>query len=366
MFNRMILKTKKLQNSGFYEFSLFFKTVIAFTSFCLLASCTENRKNKGVAPLNQESFTIGIGSCHKNDLKDSSIWNDIVKRNPDLWVWLGDIVYADTEDMSEMKKEYDLLKFDKSYQNLIQSTEVIGIWDDHDYGLNDGGKYFPKKKESKLQLLDFLDVDSSNAVFEHEGIYNTYVYGEGKKKIKIILLDTRYFRDSLERKSNKGNRYFVNETGDILGEDQWQWLEEELTKNEAAVHIIASGYQVLAWEPFFEKWSNFPTARNRLFELLKKTNPNKAILLSGDRHISEIAKMDLEGLDYPLYEFTCSGLTHTWSEEWPEENRYRVSELIIQKNFGLINIEWKNDLPSITFEIRGSNNQLFESYSPKF
>jgi alkaline phosphatase D len=341
------------------------KFIVIILGVFLFFSCGEKGRNQQET-IKEDSFTIGLGSCYNTRLNDNTIWKEIVKNEPDSWIWLGDIVYADTEDMSKMKQAYDELKFDEEYQKLIKKSEVIGIWDDHDYGINDGGKEFPKKKQSKLQLLDFLDVDSSNSVFSHEGVYNSYVYGEENRKVKVILLDTRYFRDSLIRNSNEGNRYKVNETGDILGEEQWIWLESELSKNEASIHIIASGYQVVAWEPFFEKWSNFPVARRRLFDLLKQTNPNKAFLLSGDRHISEGAKIDLEGLKYPLYEFTCSGLTHTWSENWPEENRYRVTDLVVEKNFGLINIDWDGDVPSITFEIRGKDNQLFTSYSPKF
>jgi len=341
------------------------KSIVIVFAIVLFFSCSEKSKTSQQV-MNSDSFTIALGSCYKTSLNDNSIWKEVIKNKPDSWIWLGDIVYADTEDMSKMKQEYDLLKYDKEYQKLVKTSEVIGIWDDHDYGANDGGKAFPKKKQSKIQLLNFLDVDPSNSVFDHEGIYNSYTYGKGNRKIKVLLLDTRYFRDGLIRNSNKGNGYKVNETGDILGEEQWKWLAGELEKNEAAVHIIASGYQVIAWEPFFEKWSNFPVARARLFELLKRSNPNRAFLLSGDRHISEVAKLDLDGLNYPLYEFTCSGLTHTWSEIWPEENRYRVTDLIVEKNFGLINIEWNGDVPSITFEIRGKDNQLFTSFSPKF
>jgi alkaline phosphatase D len=341
------------------------KSILILLGIVLIFSCNEKSQNKPET-IKNDSFTIGLGSCYNARLNDNTIWKEVIKNNPDSWIWLGDIVYADTEDMSKMKQEYDALKYDEEYQNLVKKTQIIGVWDDHDYGINDGGKEFPKKKESKIQLLDFLDVDSSNSVFDHEGVYNSYIYGEGNRKIKVILLDTRYFRDSLIRNSNEGNRYKVNETGDILGEDQWKWLASELEKNEASIHIIASGYQIIAWEPFFEKWSNFPVARERLFELLKRTNPNRAFLLSGDRHISEVAKLDLEGLNYPLYEFTCSGLTHTWSDNWPEENMYRVTDLIVKKNFGIINIEWNDDLPSITFEIRGKDNQLFTSYAPKF
>lgn len=328
----------------------------------LFLGCGRDRSNK----IENDIFKIAIGSCYNSDLNDNSMWQEVRNTNPDLWIWLGDIVYADTEDMSVMKQKYDELKQDGEYQKLLNSIEIIGIWDDHDYGQNDGGKSYPKKKESKEQLLEFLDVDKSDSLYQHKGIYTSYIYGSEGKKVKVILLDTRYFRDDLIADTISDERYQINQTGDILGDEQWVWLENELLKNEANIHIIASGYQIIPWEQKFEKWSNFPSSRQRLFDLLVKIRPNRAFLLSGDRHISEVSKIDLKELGYPLYEFTSSGITHTWSQVWPEENKHRVTDLIIKKNFGIININWSNKEPKITFEIRGHNNSLFATYEPKF
>lgn len=35
--------------------------------------------------------------------------------------------------------------------------QVIGTWDDHDYGLNDAGKEFMGKNMTQKLLMDFLD-----------------------------------------------------------------------------------------------------------------------------------------------------------------------------------------------------------------
>jgi hypothetical protein len=39
--------------------------------------------------------TIAFGSCNKSDMPQD-YWQNIGKTNPDLWIWLGDIIYADT------------------------------------------------------------------------------------------------------------------------------------------------------------------------------------------------------------------------------------------------------------------------------
>ena len=40
---------------------------------------------------------IAFGSCSKFDY-GTDIWPFISKEKPDLWIWLGDIVYADTDN----------------------------------------------------------------------------------------------------------------------------------------------------------------------------------------------------------------------------------------------------------------------------
>ena len=42
-------------------------------------------------------------------------------------------------------------------------------------------------------FLDYIDEPKNSERYNREGLYISYVFGEGNKKIKIILLDVRYF-----------------------------------------------------------------------------------------------------------------------------------------------------------------------------
>ena len=306
----------------------------------------------------QSTFVIAFGSCSHQDDPDQ-LWNDVLSQKPNLWMWIGDNIYGDTHNMDSMKAMYDIQKAHPDYQKVLQTMPVIGTWDDHDYGVNDGGKFFSKKEESKNVMLDFLDVAKDAEVRKHAGVYQSYEYGSLKQKIKVILLDTRYFRDTLARSKEKGKRYVTNIDGDILGEEQWRWLEEELKSSDASLHIIASSIQFLSREHLFEKWENFPKARKRMLDLLEKIKPANTFFISGDRHMAEISKLQLPGLQYPLYDFTSSGLTHTWDRPWDEPNSLRVNDLIIKKNYGLIRIDWKKKGPVVTLQSRGHNRALY-------
>ncbi len=274
---------------------------------------------------------------------------------------VGDNIYGDTEDMELMKQKYLKQKSDSLYRVLRNQMPVVGIWDDHDYGVNDGDKYYVKKQASQQLLLDFLDVPEDAPARSREGAYQSFSFGPEGKQIKIILLDGRYFRDTLQDSKLEGQRYEPNQTGDILGEAQWQWFEETLNNSTAQIHLIGCGIQMIPEEHGFEKWANFPTARKRLFNLLANSKAPNIILLSGDRHIAELSKIELEGRRQPIYELTASGLTHSY-EKADEPNQYRISPLIGKKNFGILKIDWTNEgAPQLIAEIRGERDTLYHA-----
>nr|HPH47737.1 alkaline phosphatase D family protein [Chryseolinea sp.] len=255
--------------------------------------------------------TIAFGSCSHED--DSvQLWKEVLQQKPDVWVWLGDLIYADTNDINVIKEKYDRQKRHPDYQKLLANCPVIGTWDDHDYGTNDGGKDFPIKKESKEKILDFLDVPADAEVRKHDGVYSSCTLGAGERKVKIILLDTRYFRDNLQPSTKENERYTPASKGDMLGEAQWEWLENELKNSDAAINIIGSSIQFIPTQHGYEKWMNLSSSRERMLDFLKKYSTKKTFIISGDRHIAELSRMKVTGLPYILYDFTSSGLTHSW------------------------------------------------------
>ncbi|WP_421828749.1 alkaline phosphatase D family protein [Larkinella sp.] len=320
---------------------------------CTLWTGCRTPKTETAASISQQPVTtIAFGSC-SDQKRPTPLWDDIVAQKPDVWIWLGDNIYGDSENLDTLKAKYDRQKSNPVYGQLRQSTKIIGVWDDHDYGVNDGGKEYPRRKESQQLMLDFLDVPASSPLRKQEGAYSSHIYGPKGQRVKVILLDGRYFRDPL-KKVNKVNT--PDPSGDILGETQWQWLERQLTKSDADVHIIGCGIQFLANEHIYEKWGNYPTARQRFFDLLSKTKPKGAMLISGDRHIAEVSKITVPGLGYDLYDITSSGLTHT-SKPREEPNALRVGKVVFDLNYGLFSIDWARKTAMV--RVNGDNQATY-------
>ncbi len=276
-----------------------------------------------------EITTIAFGSCNRED-QPQGFWDVIGANRPDAWLWLGDNIYADTDQVEAMSAAYRHLEESPEYAAFTrQIGTVYGTWDDHDYGRNDAGREWAFKEEAKELMLEFLEVPAGAEVRKRAGVYQSYRIGD----VKVILLDTRYFRDDLAAPVRSGDRYGPNPDGDILGEAQWAWLRAELTDSDARAHLIGSSIQVLPTEHGYEKWANFPTARERLLALLAEVRPALPLLLSGDRHLAEFASERLG--DYTVYEFTSSGLTHVYGGA-DEPNAGRIGPLITVRNFGLL------------------------------
>jgi alkaline phosphatase D len=335
--------------------------VLPVIIFSLIIAGCHNAVPQKSSSKEMEVTTIAFGSC-SDQKRPQPLWDDIVSDKPQVWIWLGDNIYGDTENMDTLKAKYNKQKSNPVYQKLMQSTSIIGVWDDHDYGVNDGGKEYPRKKESQQLMLDFMGVQVNSPLRKQEGAYSANTFGKKGHQVKVILLDGRYFRDPL-KKDGKNN--VPDPSGDMLGEAQWKWLEQQLTASEADAHIIGCGIQFLPEEHPYEKWANFPVARKRLLDLLAKTKPKGVILISGDRHIAEVSKVQVPGLGYDLFDITSSGLTHV-SKPHEEPNQHRVGEMVAKLNYGLITYDWNSKPLKATVNIKGDSLSTYLTQEIKF
>lgn len=338
---------------------LIFRRLILCLFILSLLSCRQNTSK--ISP----DFTIAFGSCNRQNI-ENKLWDDIINQNPEVWIWGGDNIYADTDDMEKLKAEYEILLKDEGYKALLNKTKILGTWDDHDYGLNDGGVHFSAKKESQQVFLDFLGVSKDDNRRKQEGVYYSETLNLNNGSIKIIILDTRYFRSDLTVSDDKDRRFQHNKYGEgtILGSVQWEWLEHELKTSLADFNIIVSSIQVLSNQHGFETWGNFPHEVDRLKQLILNSEAKGVILLSGDRHISEFSKETLSGLPYPLIDFTSSGLTHVYSNFTSEPNPYRYGKVVPKLSFGLL--EFNFESRKVTMKMIGDGNEIQQQITQEY
>ena len=315
--------------------------------------------------------TVAFGSCLKA-YREAPVFDDILAASPDVMLMLGDNVYADLpeipRDRWDYRAKYDELGEQDYWQRFRAQVPVLATWDDHDYGRNDAGVDWWLKEEAKLEYMRFFSVPARSPMRSREGIYQVSMVGPPGRRVQLILLDLRTFKDKFDQRLGgvlrPGGPYV--ETDDtsrtLMGEAQWQWLERQL-RRPADVRLIASSIQVVAEDHGWEGWDKFPHERRRLYELLGRTQADGVIFLSGDRHHAEIS-LDREAMEngapYPIWDLTASGLNQS-SDNETEFNRHRLGQVYHTTNFGLIHIDWSRADPLVTLQVRGRDGIPFNS-----
>ncbi|CAB9521080.1 PhoD-like phosphatase [Seminavis robusta] len=368
---------------------------------------------------------IAFGSCHNarkihGHVHDNNIWKAISAESPDLFVWTGDAVYPAQRKIANttyLKQLFHDMKTNKTigYRQFASHVKngIYGVYDDHDYGGNDAGVEMPDKRDRADLFMDFLQLDQSTTTSqttlqERDGLYYSVTFGTPPEQVKLILLDTRWHRTkhcfpSLATKVPLGAGlsaatrwalagFNVNQwwpfwdcwkAPTVLGEQQWNWLEQELTTNsQANVHIVVSSIQVLTTDPTVESWGHFPLERQRLITLLGK-GISGLVLLSGDVHHAEIfnplesqSTTTVSKSKSSFLEVTSSGLTHYCSQpfygfmcqpvlEKYNQNRFQSSNnFYIGRNYGRIDIDWKQQTIQVVVQDENGQTVLRTGHRP--
>ena len=305
---------------------------------------------------------IVFGSCAHQDRKQP-IWEPIVAEKPDVFLFTGDNIYGDTEDMAVMREKYAKLAAKPGYQKLLATCPILAVWDDHDYGVNDGGAEYPKRAESEAVFHEFFKTPKDAPTRSWPGTYDSDLFGPEGKRVHIIRLDTRYFRSELKKLPSRAPEgpydRQLDASATVLGDAQWKWLGEQL-EVPADLRIIVSSIQVIPDQHRWELWENMPSERKRLFELIGEKQANNVVFVSGDRHMAEICELKTDAdlsPGFPLFEITSSGLTNAGGGQKGEPNRHRVSETNFQsRNYGVMRIDWKKRV--VDLEIRNVDGKL--------
>ena len=220
-------------------------------------------------------FRVTFGSCfHKIGLHNPNLISQIVKREPQAMMLLGDIAVDDRENRVSMhRSDYLLRDVSKAWRQLSANVPLYASWDDHDYFNNDlNGIPEGFNAEDRESLRAVWHQNWNNPENERKGIYFNTRIGP----VELIMLDTRSCRENEQR----------GQYGSYLGMEQLTWLKEILKKSTAPFKIISSGTM---WSDYVsngkDSWGTWDTlAREEIFNFIETENIPGVLLISGDRH----------------------------------------------------------------------------------
>ena len=233
---------------------------------------------------------------------------------PDVFVGLGDMIYADNAcaatgmygnaqlagafgpafDLAGFWAHWRYNRADRASRRLLGSTSYVGVWDDHevinDFGpLTDVGTappYPPGLHLLPIGLRAFLDY---TPVASAPRLYRSLRWG---RHLELFVLDTRSYRDanfapdSPERPKT------------MLGHEQLAWLKQELLRSDATWKVIVSSVPMSIPTGFpptngRDGWANFDQDtgfENELLDILGFMADNgvdNSIWITTDVHFAE-------------------------------------------------------------------------------
>ena len=159
-------------------------------------------------------------------------------------------------------------------QPLLASTHHYATWDDHDYGPNDSDRSFSGKELTLKAFKDFW-ANPNYGVGGTEGVTGTFFWQD----CQFFIMDDRWYRAPRHG------------TGEYFGKAQLTWLIDALRYSKASYKFICAGGQVLNDAAVFENYVQFPEERQALLDSLDRYNIKGVVFLTGDRHHSEISRM---------------------------------------------------------------------------
>ena len=336
--------------------------ILLLSSIIVFVSCKTTPKTNTTFQFKKTNqIKIGFGSCLKQD-KSMPIFKSIKKDSFNLFLMIGDNVYGDseTEDLKELKLAYKKQK--KNFEMMELDFPFEAIWDDHDYGMNDSGKDYPYKESSKKLFLNFWNIPLDDIRRSREGLYFDLTYEIDDKKLQILFLDTRTFRDTLMPSDDVGapgkERYIPNNDSSltILGEKQWNWLTKKINQ-PVNFRIIVSSIQFLSIGHGWESWNNFPHERIKLIDLIDNTNLDHTLVISGDRHRGGIYQLKTSN-GRIISEMTSSSL----NASFPNKEEYgplRIGSTFLEENYGAILIHSIDN--SMSVSLKNINGNIVKS-----
>lgn len=295
-------------------------------------------------------FQIVFGGCAGYAYWNERIWDTIKVHNPIAFLWMGDNVYINMPTFPNAIHYYTYYRRQSrpEFRRLVSSTSNYAIWDDHDAATDDVwlGPY-KDKPEWKMPLLENFKQNWINPFYGTEDWPGTY-FNFTIADVEFFMLDVRFYRTNP----------FVEERT-MLGPAQKAWLLDALKKSKATFKVIASGvpWAFDAKADSKDTWNGFREERKEIFDFLSENKINGVVLLSGDRHRTDIRKIDRDN-GYTLYDWESCRLTNTHVA--PLEHG-AIFEYNDKQTFGIIKFDTTLPDPTVTFvPMSIDNEKLYE------
>ena len=325
-----VINFRSLQSNTQYEYALFVndkRVTLPYNS----RFRTWPKRDTGV----KFRFAFGGGAGYVTG--HEHMWDTIGKNQPAVLFLLGDNMYSDDPESSQMQRFcYYRRQSSLSFRKLVGQTQVYSIWDDHDFGTNDcSGGPEVDSPAWKIPVWNVYRQNWANPAYgggrQQPGCWYDFYAGD----IHFIMLDGRYYRHRKDKT--------------MLGPAQKVWLKETLASSTGTFKVVASP---VPWDyrtkgDSKDTWNGFKQERSEIFDFLAAKKIEGVLLMSADRHRSDAWKIDRPN-GYSLYEFNSSRLTNNHVHKTMKEAIFSYNK---KQSFGLVEFDTTVDDPTVSYTV---------------
>jgi len=296
------------------------------------------------------TFTIGFGGGAGYTPQYERIWDTITTHDLHAFLQMGDNVYHDTPEDSDIQKYcYYRRQSRPEYRRMVSSTPIYAIWDDHDFGDNDcfGGSN-PNHPTWKREVLEVFQQQWNNPYYGGGDAVPGCYYDFGIADVDFFMLDCRYYRTDVKDEV---------EPDSMLGPAQTKWLYDRLIHSSATFKVIATSVPISKGTKEgtagLDTWDGFAEEREALFTFIEDHHISGIIFIAADRHRSDIWKTERSD-GYPFYECMSSRLTNIHTHPVQEASLFGYNE---KPSFGVLSFNTQQVDPTVTYKIYSIDNE---------
>jgi alkaline phosphatase D len=265
----------------------------------------------------------GAGYCR--DAEDGyRIFRAMARRAPDLFLFVGDTIYADqacggtphvwmpttvADSLAGFRAKHRYNRADPAVQAFFRKTSVYPIWDDHEVR-NNFGPEDPLIPAGLRAFQEYFPVVGPSD--EPQRLYRRIRWG---RHVEIFVLDARQYRSPNAMPDGPGKT--------MLGAGQRRWLLDAAAASDATWKLIVSSVPlgIFTGGRGADSWSSanvlgyprgsgtgFAHERDLILAALRARGVRNVVFLTGDVHHAELIRHE-PAPGHVLHEFIAGPLS---------------------------------------------------------
>ena len=255
-----------------------------------------------------------------------SIFKTILESEPDYMIWTGNTAHlreSDWTTQSGYLKRFSTARAVPELQALLANVPNIAIWAEHDYATKNVGKYYANRGFAEQAFKAFWPQPSQ--ISGLPGVMTRFRHSD----VDFILLDVR---------SHRINSVKSDSFPKILGDEQIEWLRQELIASTATFKVVVAGAPILnpAENPANLSAANYE--QNKLLEMLRSERIQGLFFISGGKTNGELTRL-VHANSYNIYDLTVGPITAIPAES-DELNFFRMPGTnTLERQYALLDFE---------------------------